>query len=471
MDMEIEVLENIPIETKKITVAPDSVLHIGQKEFNILLLNIRGIKTNLDKFMVFLESCNLKCCDIIILTECHSLESVSLFGIPGFNVYYDHANFNTFDGVLVYTKCFLDSITKTKTLNTCNISITNLACHIGGTALSLNICYRSPNSNTVAFLRDLNEYLLNTKKTDLTLFMGDINLNILNTNDNLVNEYISVMNTHGFFSLYEDVTRPESQTCLDHVFLKTNLKESSIKLRPYIVDYDITDHLPVLVEFSLNNENCDNENQKQFTVKNINYKKLTDLAQSKNWEETLTYTDSEMALDYLIKNIADIVEESYEEKVINKKFRKLKPWISNGLIISIKERDRLKHNLKKNPTLQNITEFKNYRNKLNKLITLTKNNYYKAKIDENNKNIKKIYNFINEAVNENKKDTNNDIKVVELENGKKTVDQQDIADNFNDYFINVGLKMAETIKAPSTPIELTNPSLNYIYVLKTCNTK
>lgn len=142
-----------------------------------------------------------------------------------------------------------------------------------------------------------------------------------------------------------------------------------------------------------------NPDKSKIKSKTINYQKLQALAQNKNWNEILNHSDPNMALSRLVKNITETVQQSSYEIKINNKFKKLKPWISQGIITSIRARDKLKQNLKLNPTAEKIAEYKNYRNYLNKIITQTKNDYYKSKINENSHNIKKVYNFINEALN------------------------------------------------------------------------
>lgn len=193
--MEVEVLDEISIENKTVTIEPQSIKNI---------INVG---------------------DILVLTECHTLTSASMCGIPGFNVYYDNANFNSFDGLLVYTKQHLSPVIVTEKLMESSISVTNLSFVFENISLSLHACYRSPNSNTLSFLNDLSRYLENKQNANVNILLGDLNLNILNNNDNMVNQYTSLLNTHGFFSLYEDVTRPDSQTCIDHVFLKTKVKK------------------------------------------------------------------------------------------------------------------------------------------------------------------------------------------------------------------------------------------------------
>ncbi len=43
---------------------------------------------------------------------------------------------------------------------------------------------------------------------------------------------------------------------------------------------------------------------------------------------------------------------------------------------------------------QSILEYKKYKNKLNDLIRISKNNYFKSKIDSSNRDIKTLWNVV-----------------------------------------------------------------------------
>lgn len=82
-----------------------------------------------------------------------------------------------------------------------------------------------------------------------------------------------------------------------------------------------------------------------------------------------------LKLKYLINSCTSVSHK----KINNSK--KLKPWITQGLINSIKERDKLKRLLLNNPNNHDIQgRYKIFRNTVTKLIKKTKIDYYKQKI-------------------------------------------------------------------------------------------
>lgn len=79
------------------------------------------------------------------------------------------------------------------------------------------------------------------------------------------------------------------------------------------------------------------------------------------------------------------------------RYKKIKPWITKGIITSIRVRDKMKKRLLLYNNTDDKGAFNNYRNTLNNLIRKCKHNYYKTKIEGSGSDLKKIYKVINEA--------------------------------------------------------------------------
>lgn len=75
------------------------------------------------------------------------------------------------------------------------------------------------------------------------------------------------------------------------------------------------------------------------------------------------------------------------------------PWITKGLIISIRNRDKLNRDLNTNFSIEKYQQYKQFRNNLNNLIKITKNNFYGDKIKEAGNNMKKVWETVNEVTN------------------------------------------------------------------------
>lgn len=86
--------------------------------------------------------------------------------------------------------------------------------------------HRSPNDNINNFLIEFNTVitsLVNTNKNTKIMIIGDLNINILDTPHNTEN-YLDILNSHNFTAHVNIATRPESNTCIDHVFTNINTR-------------------------------------------------------------------------------------------------------------------------------------------------------------------------------------------------------------------------------------------------------
>ena len=181
-DLEAGVLEDISDghQRNEIRISPDDLakhVNIDKKLLNIVHLNIGDIKTNFDKLLIFLQAYNLLYCDVIVLGECHRLFSVDMFHLPGYDVYYNSADFNSFDGLVIYTKCNLNPIFTDFKLNVSKVTITKLSLSIAGTKYHIHTLYRSPSCVLADFMNDLDNYFNQTQDSHIDVFVGDININ------------------------------------------------------------------------------------------------------------------------------------------------------------------------------------------------------------------------------------------------------------------------------------------------------
>lgn len=272
------------------------------------------------------------------------------------------------------------------------------------------------------------------------------------------------MNSHGFKPLCLDVTRPDSKTCLDHMFIREKKKSNSRKIDTFIIEHDITDHLPLMLNISDIDKRSENPHSTKL-YKKIDFRKVNSLAADINWDYTLNFSQPELATDYLLNSLKYIINKSENTINMQKSVKKIKPWISNGIVTSIKKRDKLKKNLKTYPSAQKISEYKDYRNRLKKIINSAKNGYYKNKIDQHTNNIKKIYKLVTEITNEDITNTN----LIQIKNDMDTLvtDPREIAEFCNNYFVTIGKKMSERVNNPYAPFQIQNSSLTSMYLRPT----
>jgi len=411
-----------------------------------LQLNIRSIQKNFDDFLLLLEILSVSNIHIIILTESWRVENVSIFHIEGYQTFYNDALFNQNDGSIIFIKNSLSPMVNHIKLTEVTLTIINI--NVYNCDFGIFCMYRPPATNTLQFIKDINKYINeNINNNYLYLLMGDINIDLLDSNSLISNEYQSCLLSHGFESLINIPTRvaDNSSTCIDHCFIKKcNAIKNKLKINPFVLETTITDHYATVVnlEFYIKAKNSEHDSGVSFNK--IDKNKLNISIRQKPWQNVLQLDHPNDATKLLTKYINDSINYATVPIKQSNKTKKLKEWMTNGLLTSIRKRDKMKFNLKKHYSLELHNEFKNYRNQLTKLINITKESFYKQKISEcshNNKSLWKVINDITCIKSKNNQYINKLIVDDNVITGHKSV-----ANEINEYFTNIGTSITNNVK-------------------------
>ncbi|KAJ8982402.1 hypothetical protein NQ317_017204 [Molorchus minor] len=378
--------------------------------------------------------------EVIVLTETHQVEDLSIYNIKGYEIIYNDGKYNQNDGTIMYVKNDLEYNYKIINLSEKNRAIL-LNLMFSGKIIKILSLYKNPPYSVPEFIDSLrNTFIdLNIGNCDYFMVVGDINIDILEKEIHAtVVDYLNLMNEMGMVSLINDYTRvtESSKTCLDHIFIKTNTDKEL--LLPIIIKTTLTDHYCTYLQIVINGKGENKYAPKTNLFKNINYKALGNLLQNESWDTVYNIKGAEPATKEFIQILNKAIQNS--TFIVKTKNRKRKVWITNGLIKSINKRDDMYHNLLKNQGDENLkNNYKIYRNKVNKLIKAAKQSYYKNQIKLNSNDNSKLWNIISE-ISEQKKKVN--IKSITV-NEEKIYDVAIITNKFNDYYIDVGKKLAE----------------------------
>jgi hypothetical protein len=265
---------------------------------------------------------------------------------------------------------------------------------------------------------------------------GDINLN-LNSSDNIVHSYIGTLNGNGFRSCINGNTRITNRTesSIDHIFLKKIDKVFDIEIGN-ILKTTVTDHYSVTLHLGTDKSKLNNNNKANCPNKKkiVNYRKLKESMSNEKWDSI--YENQSNDVNDLLKIFYAIlsgsIENSSHEIKIAHRYKPLKPWITSGLVKPIRTRDQLYKKTIREPFNAKLKQdLKTYKTILNRLINETKSNFYRLRIDECKNNKRKLWNCINEIVD----DTKN-------RNDKPEIDSVEL----NRYFSQVGKNLASQIK-------------------------
>ncbi len=125
------------------------------------------------------------------------------------------------------------------------------------------------------------------------------------------------------------------------------------------------------------------------------------------------------------------------------------PWISSNVKKLMRNRDFNKKEAIKHASPAHWSIYKTERNKVNVAMRNAKKIYFRDKINEcsESRDVKRSWNLINTLLNRNKKSTNvNELHI----NDSVVVDDKQIADAFNEYFVQIGPKLAAEVDDPTS---------------------
>ena len=148
--------------------------------------------------------------------------------------------------------------------------------------------------------------------------------------------------------------------------------------------------------------------------------------------------------------------------------QKFKPWITTGLLTSIKKKNNFYKQFIKTEDKKFYILYKSFRDQLNHLIRKSKRNYYNNFFVNNINNIKKIWHGINELSNRKPKTNSNDICL--NINNKIVSEPVDIANHINKFYTSIAEKLTtKTNNKYNFRDYLKSPNGKSFFIQPTCN--
>ena len=123
-----------------------------------------------------------------------------------------------------------------------------------------------------------------------------------------------------------------------------------------------------------------------------------------------------------------------------------KPWLSRGILKSVKNKHKLYSKMRKFPEKENLKEkYRQYRNMLTSIIRKAKKMHYYTQFQENMGDTNKTWKIINEIINKKGKVSKTPQKLQSADGEKYLTVDNDIANEFNSFFTNIGPNLAAQI--------------------------
>ena len=154
--------------------------------------------------------------------------------------------------------------------------------------------------------------------------------------------------------------------------------------------------------------------------------------------------DANNSYNIFYSHIQETLNKHAPNKNLSRKETNLmqKPWLSKGILKSIKIRATLYKKFLKSKDQTFYNQYKIYRDKINHLIRSSKNNYHHRYFSKFKNNIKKTWDGINKLLS---KDRKTDSKINLFENNSLISDQKEVANKFNSFFTNIGPTLSANI--------------------------
>ncbi|KAJ8711402.1 hypothetical protein PYW07_008644 [Mythimna separata] len=355
--------------------------HIGA--LSLFCQNIRSIFKNFNGLATLLERSKTSW-DMIILTECWLHNSPPIPSINDYLCVSTKQNRSQNEGVVVFFRSHYQISASEPLVQDANCLLLK---HNNDTAIVA--IYRPPAvRNITAFLNSLDELLKSVSSYRNIILTGDININILDSNDSRATEYLTMLAYHGMLPAHTLPTRQNS-SCLDHLILKTKKPAFC-----FIANTSLTDHDTVL--FFLDSYNLLNRSQqKTRKIRVPDFSKIELELVRTDFSVLYTTSDVNEATDFFIETLNLIILKNSIVKTVPNRKRLSKSWMTPGLLKCLRNRDTMHMKLKKNPDNEILlTTFKRYRNYCSKILKTTKANYDKTLINNAQNNNKKLWNAI-----------------------------------------------------------------------------
>ena len=447
-------------------------------DFTVLDFNIQSLNAKFDMFVSFLDELSSSgfYFSAICLQETwikSNTFDTNIFKIPNYNMYHVPARLSSHSGVALYIhESYNAKLLQHDALNSCE----GIYAEISGPGLTKNLVlgniYRPPrdtNEQIKYFINDLIKIInsINNNKNDI-IICGDFNIDLLKVESrSLYSEYLEIIFS---MSLIPSINLPtrlsrRNATLIDNIFskLSPNIIQNSC-----IIVNDISDHfMPVLC---LQNKIPRKIKPKHITVQTSDPNAINNFVSSVSNINFSSIIDTEIAADpnnnyEIFKNTIDeALQKHLPSKTVkfHKHKHKINPWITKGCIRSIRTRDIMYRQLKQmHPGSNKYDKLKekldSYKTTLRKSLRQAKFSYYTSLFEKYKNDSKKSWKLINSLIG-NSVNKNNITKLFII-NGTAVKNEAQIADNFNDFFTNIGHLQASKIP-PTNPDKFTEYLIN-----------
>ena len=443
--------------------------------FTLLDINIQSLNAKFDSFVAFLNDlCNANIYFSAICIQETWLKTPNdknFFNIPNYNMFSLQPTCTSHGGLIIYVheKFQVKELNLYKTSTLWEGLFLELSG--GGLTKKLKLCniYRPPrdrNDEIDGFLSEFTPIVSAVSNSPgECLIAGDFNLDLLKIESrSSYSKYLELMYCS---SLKPTVTLPtrlsrRNATLIDHIFCKSSSSNTS----GGIIISNISDHLMPFLCLDITREFSSPPKTISFQpsdARSVNafVSAVNDIDFNEHISDDIN-ANANQGFNVFQKRIDECINKFLPYKTVKfKRYKhKIRPWITAGILISIKKRDKMYKQLKETDPNSNLYDsykcnLQTYSNIIKKLLRNAKFSYYNNMFLKYKNDSRKSWTLINTLIGNcsSKKKITNIFTV----NGVNVSNESAIAENFNSFFSDIGRRQADSI--PTFP---NNHFANYL---------
>ena len=317
--------------------------------------------------------------------------------------------------------------------------------------LVIGVLYRSPSFNSI---NDFNISLFSLidkikKENKMMVLVGDLNINLLNYDIHRPTlELLDNIISHGLIPKITLPTRitQSSATLIDHIFSNIISHETLAGT----LKTDISDHFANFI--CLQRYQYIDKRPKFITYRNLstdNITKFNNALSNIDWNAVTQQNDPNNAYDQFMEiyNTQKDLHFPLKTKRFNKLKHKISPWITKGILVSLKTKTKLYNKMikLKNEASKILAKenYHIYERTYKKVVKLAKSLHWQNKFEQSKHDIKLTWTNINTMLN--RKNNKSSFPDYFTHNNTTFHTPDIIAEEFNNFYVNIGPDLANKI--------------------------
>ena len=420
-----------------------------------MCVNARSLVDKFNNFQLLLSRLNVKF-SLIVVTETWFAEHEFLnqYELDGYNLFCNSRKKNKGGGVCAYVSQKFEARVEPARLEGAESLLVEMWYH-GSRMFSALCIYRTPSGELPAFLGGLGPILASLPSGSVVL--GDINIDLCPDNNSFnetnTKNYINLLTSTCFANVVLSPTRygQHKNSIIDHILVNSLCRD----IKTCTVDSVLADHQPCIASIKTNHVFKYPKNTKSIDV--IDYCKLNKLVCDEDWSCHITGHASESVESFQNK-LSKLISESTTHKNISKRKQSFrKPWMTCKLLELTQKRTEMHRKLSKQPFNSDLkANYTKFRNFVTSEINDAKRKFYQNEYNNCKNNNNDKWKFINKVIRKKSDDTVT--PSLKNDDGDLISEPLKICNVFNNYFADIGSKLAKQLPESITSFESYMPS-------------